>query len=383
MREKQKGAIAHVAAVDADAGQSLVKEINSSLPNSNADDKRISKKIEDSHTCYPSCLAPKALHTLSMNEIYDTTYDVRPPIIDGMLYPGTYLFVGAPKVGKSFFMAQLAYHVSIGKELWNFPVRQGMVLYLALEDDYARLQHRLSHMFDVEGTDNLRFATYARKIGTGLDEQLKGYMKVYPSTSLVIIDTLQKVREGSGEGYSYSSDYDLIARLKQLADEYRICLLLVHHTRKQKADDHFDMISGTNGLMGAADGSFVMQKAKRANASALLEVCGRDQPDQKFHLTRDLEHLYWNLEKREAQSFVEPPEPLLDAIAQFLNADRNQWKGTATELVELLNYDLRPNKITMKLNVHCARLFNEYGITYQSEHTRNKRIISLMKNTMV
>ena len=31
---------------------------------------------------------------------------------------------------------------------------------------------------------------------------------------------------------------------------------------KQKAEDIFDMISGTNGLMGAADGAFVLSKEK-------------------------------------------------------------------------------------------------------------------------
>jgi len=39
----------------------------------------------------------------------------------------------------------------------------------------------------------------------------------------------------------------------------------VHHTRKQQADDTFDMISGTNGLMGAADGAFMLQKEKRTD----------------------------------------------------------------------------------------------------------------------
>lgn len=49
-----------------------------------------------------------------MTELYDTTYPPRTPIIDGILYGGTYLLVGAPRVGKSFFMAQLAYHVAMG-----------------------------------------------------------------------------------------------------------------------------------------------------------------------------------------------------------------------------------------------------------------------------
>ena len=84
-----------------------------------------------------------------MTELYDTAYPPKLPIIDGLLYNGTYLFVGSPKIGKSFFMAQLGYHISMGLPLWGYQVRQGTVLYLALEDDYARLQSRLSKMFDV------------------------------------------------------------------------------------------------------------------------------------------------------------------------------------------------------------------------------------------
>lgn len=44
------------------------------------------------------------LQTVSMTELYDTVYPPRTPVVDGFLYGGTYLFVGAPKVGKSFFM---------------------------------------------------------------------------------------------------------------------------------------------------------------------------------------------------------------------------------------------------------------------------------------
>lgn len=55
-----------------------------------------------------------SLHTLSMTELYDTTYPPKAAIIDGLLYAGAYLFVGAPKIGKSFFMAQLSYHVATG-----------------------------------------------------------------------------------------------------------------------------------------------------------------------------------------------------------------------------------------------------------------------------
>ncbi len=83
--------------------------------------------------------SPSFMQTVSMPELYEMVYPGKPPVIDKFLYPGTYLFVGAPKVGKSFMMAQIAYHVSSGTPMWNYAVRKGTVLYLALEDDYRRL----------------------------------------------------------------------------------------------------------------------------------------------------------------------------------------------------------------------------------------------------
>lgn len=97
----------------------------------------------------------------------------RPSTTDGLLCSDTYLFASAPKVGKSFLMAQLAYYVSTGQKLWDYDVHQGTVLYLALEDDYQRLQERMYHMFGVEGTDKLHFAVAAKQLGNGLDGSLK------------------------------------------------------------------------------------------------------------------------------------------------------------------------------------------------------------------
>ena len=82
---------------------------------------------------------PAYLPSLSMNELYEKVYPGKPPVVEGLLYPGVYLFVGAPKVGKSFLMAQLAYHVSKGLPCGGTKSLRA-VLYLALEDDYPRLQ---------------------------------------------------------------------------------------------------------------------------------------------------------------------------------------------------------------------------------------------------
>ena len=232
------------------------------------------KEIEEMQREMFCQMQPSYLKTVSMSELYNTVYQSKPPLIDGLLYPGTYIFAGAPKLGKSFLMAQNAYHISTGTPLWNYPVRKGTVLYLALEYDYHRLQERLYRMFGTESAEDLYFSVTAGQLGNVLDEQLTRFITEHPGTKLIVIDTLQKVREVGGDSYSYANDYEIITRLKKFTDSYGICLLLVHHTRKQNSDDKFDMISGTNGLLGAADGGFILRKEKRTSNSATLEVSG-------------------------------------------------------------------------------------------------------------
>lgn len=322
---------------------------------------------------------PTYLPTLTMSQLYETVYESKLPIIDNLLYPGTYLFVGAPKVGKSFLMAQIAYHVSTGQALWNYNVNSGTVLYLALEDDYRRLQERLSRMFGVEGTDNLHFATCAKQLGSGLYEQLQRFVQEHPNTKLVIIDTLQKIREVGGEKYSYANDYEIIGQFKTFTDQNGICFLLVHHTRKQQADDKFDRISGTNGLLGAADGAFILEKEKRTGDTAILEVSGRDQPEQKLILRKNMERLTWELERAEIELWKLPPDPVLETVAALLTDESPEWYGSPTDLATALELDMKPNLLTKHLNVNKTRLFNDHQIDYEPVRTHDGRRIILKR----
>lgn len=360
------------ASVGAEAGQPFTKS-NTTIINNNDSDFNRFDEIND--LCD---IDESYLHTVSMTELFDSAYQSKPPIIDGLLYRGTYLFAGSPKIGKSFLMAQFAYHVSTGTNLWGFDVRQGKVLYLALEDNYPRLQKRLYRMFGTAENENLFFSVSAHQLGNGLDEQLDGFLQKHPDTSLVIIDTLQKVREVGGENYSYANDYQIITKLKSFTDNHNICMLVVHHTRKQTADDKFDMISGTNGLLGAADGGFVLSKDKRTSNNATLEVSGRDQQDQRVYLKKNTETLVWELDKIETELWKAPPEPLLERIAERVTADNPQWCGTPTELCEYLTVDIKPNAITQKLNVNVNRLMDEYKIAYHYQRTHDGRKITLI-----
>ena len=378
MIDEKKKMTAQGSSVGADDGQSISKTYENSIPTSGEEinDEIVNspERLEEMYRRMQRMADPRYLHTLTMTELFQTAYMSRPPVAEGLLYAGAYILAGAPKIGKSFLVAQIAYHVSTGQDLWGYKVHQGTVLYLALEDDFQRIQSRMFMMYGVNDTPNLHFATTAEKIGNGLDEQLENFMQEYPDTKLIIIDTMQKIREVSGEAYSYASDYEIIGRIKQFADHHGICVLTVHHTRKQQADDSFETISGTTGLLGCADGSLLMQKKKRTELDATIKVVGRDQPDQILYLKKDPQTQIWNLERMENELYKEPPDPVLEAIAKLV---KEPWSGSPTELVSFLQIDMLPNTLTKHLNVNSGRLLLEYSIQYTNSRIHAGRRIKL------
>lgn len=364
--------------VGADVGQQFVSEHSNTITDRPAEsNENFEQEWKKAREFFRRVNDPAYLPTVTMEQLYDTVYEGRPPVIDGILQNGTYIFAGAPKVGKSFLVAQLAYHVATGQKLWDYEVRQGTVLYLALEDGYERLQERMYRMFGVDGTPNLHFAIAAKQLGNGLDAQLEKFVREHPDTRLIIIDTLQKVRELSGEAYSYRDDYQIIGQLKQLADRFQLCMLVVHHTRKSPANDEFDRISGTTGIYGCADGAFVLSKERRTDSIATLSISGRDQPDQCLHLVRDEETLQWNFDHADTELYKEPPDPLLERVASLVTEEQPMWQGSATELISATGCEIQPNALAKRLNVNAAKLICDYGIRYTNAHTKTGSRITL------
>ncbi len=345
-----------------DGKQSFDKNITFNIP-------QISEKIN-----------PYALETMNMDELLDTVFPPKIPIVANMLDVGTYLFVGSPKVGKSFFMAQLGYSVSTGTDLFGFKVSKGDVLYLALEDNYARLQRRLSTMYGTDSTSNFHLAISAKTLNSGLREQLEDFIHNHPSTKLIVIDTLKKIRDTVQEQFSYNSDYEIIDGLKDFAEKHKICLLVVHHTRKQAADDIFDTISGSNGLMGAADGAFVMTKKNRISSKAMLDIVGRDNADQRFQLEFNREQWVWELVEVVNEVLEVPKIQLLEDINTMLTVEAPTFNGSANELIEKLNSDeYSPSTITRILNVNVDQLLNDYGISLDYKRNKDGRKIILTR----
>jgi hypothetical protein len=219
-------------------------------------------------------------------------------IVPGILPEGATLLAGAPKMGKSWLALGVAIAVaSGGVALGTRPVEGGEVLFLALEDNTRRLQKRTRKVLDGgEVPGRLHMATEWPTVDAGGAERLSDWLSVHPGARLVVVDVLKRVRpDVSARKSTYDADYEAAQALKDVADEHAVAVLVLHHTRKQAAEDPLDEVSGSRGLSGAADGIMVL-KRDRGRADAYLHVTGRDiEEEAELALTWDANLGSWAL----------------------------------------------------------------------------------------
>ena len=234
------------------------------------------------------------LETIDAETLLGIPYEPLAFIVEELLPQGLHLLAGAPKIGKSWLALWLCLRVAQGEPLWNFSTRPCEVLYLCLEDSFQRIQSRLLDLTE-DAPSTLHFAVMSEQLHAGLVEQMEQFLREYPATGLVVIDTLQHIRAVNSDANAYATDYRDIGVLKALADRHRIAVLLIHHLRKLNDDDPMNMISGTTGLSGATDSNFVLRRSKRRENTATLYCTGRDISYRELSLEFNSEAHIWNL----------------------------------------------------------------------------------------
>lgn len=180
----------------------------------------------------------KKLETKSCEEIMMTVYKPIEFVVENLIAQGLYILAGAPKVGKSWLSLDICLSIAKGENILGHETRCGTALYLCLEDSVERIQKRLYELTD-EPTENLHFAIMADTIGSGLENQIEKFKAERSDLKIVVIDTLQMIRESTEN--SYGSDYKELSVLKSLADNLGIAIVLVHHTRKNYDSDPFNI----------------------------------------------------------------------------------------------------------------------------------------------
>lgn len=200
-------------------------------------------------------------------------------VIPGYVTEGLTILGGRPKLGKSWLALDFGIAVASGGRSLGVDCEKGDALYLALEDNQRRLQDRLRVVLSPlkslhPDLSRLALLTEAPKIDAGLIAALDAWRQSVDNPRLIIIDTLAMVRPARKKTQdSYEADYAALSPLQKWAGTHRLAVVVVTHVRKMEASDPLEMISGTNGLTGAADSILVLN---RDSEGAKLYGRGRD-----------------------------------------------------------------------------------------------------------
>lgn len=269
-----------------------------------------------------------------------------PPVkflVEEMLPEGTSLLTAASKIGKSWMVLHLALCIAAGEPFMGRKTQQCGVLYLALEDSLNRLQDRMNKILQGKpAPEHFYFSTRSPDMDHGLLDMLDEHLEQHPETKLIIIDTLQKVRGQaiSSKEHAYAQDYREMGNVKAHMDEKGVSVMFVHHNRKMKDDDDpFNMISGTNAIMGAADTVWTITKAKRDSVEATLHITGRDVFQSDTVITFNQDTGTWKAIGADVTAAAEWAEYSINPIVKTIKAlleqsPEKRWNGPMKDLLE-------------------------------------------------
>ena len=318
------------------------------------------------------------IETKTGEEILEMNLVHQEYLVEQILPSGLFLLAGSPKIGKSWFVLQMGIAISNGVDFLGFRAKMAHVLYLCLEDTYQTIRNRLLD-YEEDPLNNITFSTSSSKLDKGLIEELEQYLVEHDDTKLIIIDTLQKIRNVRADGYTYGQDYKEINVLNDFVNRTGVSILVVHHLRKMKSDDPFEEISGTTGIAGAVDGMYVMKKHKDIRDEVTLTATGRDIESFDLKISFNKETHYWELIEKSLENEIED-ECVVNVVKLFQTLD--SFEGTATELSQMLkmelSYDVLPSVLSKKLRKNSYSL-KENNIEFIYERTSYQKTIILRR----
>jgi hypothetical protein len=334
--------------------------------------------------------APKTFSIIDGNTLMAQEFPPLQFAVEKILPHGVFILAGSGKIGKSWLSLDMCVNVATGGRLWDFACEQGDVLYLALEDNHRRLQDRLNTIkaWNVD-IARLKLSTAAFGINSGLLEQCHNHLAEYPDTKLLVIDTLERIRDTQFDKNIYACDYRDMTALRQITDKYDLTLLLIHHTRKMGDADPLNTLSGSMGLVGSVDGVFVLEKEMRTGPDAKLTIANRDTGGFCFKLRFNDECCRWDFVCNDGEQSEDEAggkdENLVTLIDEFLKEVNGSWSGTATELCDALKAidtetDVVPLTISRRLKSNIG-LFKKRNIGIVVEKKREGRTITLTRKT--
>jgi len=288
--------------------------------------------------------------------------------IDGIIPEGLSILAGAPKSGKSLLALSMALAIASGTEIIgkkNQSIKN--VLFLPYEDSERRLQERIKKIslgLSIEKNERVFFIEEGQiprldKNNLNWLKELKDENKI----DVIIIDTLGSSIKGikNKNISTYLDEYDLLNYFQRFAIDNKISLIFLHHTRKMKADNIFDEISGTRAISGAADANLILQRNKYFGS---LHIQGRDIEDVQYDLELDKETLTWTCKETSNPVSLSPEQKsILDVFNQ--DYEKELKPSQIAELLGKENQNIRPSfKKLISLGLLHQDSYGKYKLAY-------------------
>lgn len=298
----------------------------------------------------------------TLEELFEKEIKPLEWIVQDILPTGVFLVGSPPKYFKSFMALDLCLTVCTGGRFLGFQSHKYDCVYMDLESGERRPRDRAKTIlkgklppknFRVVTRETFWIPDQTKRngkkrplIGDGFREYLEALLKKYPSVKLVVVDVFKKIRRPAKKGQDgYDRDYDDLTELEEIAEQFKICILLIHHTRKMKdPSDPFNELSGSTGLTGSVDGSWVIAKKHRNDPDAVLYTTGRDIDSLELAVKFDKASMRWTsagtlediLEQRKVDEYH--ASPITKTIMKLLEQNGGEWSGSATDIIEAAKF---------------------------------------------
>jgi hypothetical protein len=284
---------------------------------------------------------------IPLNKIMQAEFKPRKDVISGLIPSGLTLLMSAEKNGKSSKLRQVGFSVATGTRCFGgsfSPAVSGSVLYLSFEDDSQSIQECMELYCQDSAPPNYQFQYEWPTIGNGCIRALQAYINDFPTTKLIIIDTLayiRQVRKGAKQNGGYSEDVEELHKLKQLANENNLSIIVSTHTKKGKEDDWTRNVHGGVGQTATAD-TIIFIDRKRGSSKAFFHITGKRIKDKS--LSAYFEHRSWTIQEDDKLFNLTPV--MQEYWDIFVENDNRQM--TPKEFVKKLYPDLNDNERTNK-----------------------------------
>lgn len=202
-------------------------------------------------------------------------------LIDGFLSKGGLsLFAGQPKSGKSTITRQSAICVAQGKDFLNRKVTQGVVYYLAMEDQTSQVKDQF-----IAQKVNLNDSIYVHYGPVEPDFGALKNLLVTNGVTYLIIDTLALFLNPDDLN-NYNNINTILKDLRQVARDTGCHITLIHHQNKSREGGTLS-IMGSNAIHGAVDNAIVLETVGKHRYISSSQRGGVRFSDTKLSFNND------------------------------------------------------------------------------------------------